>query len=36
MGKLKWDDPTTILRFGKTDKKLGRNLEKQYDLFPVE
>ncbi len=32
MGKLKWDDPTTILRFGKTDKKLGRNLEKHDNL----
>ena len=32
MGKLKWDDPTTILRFGKTDKKLGRNLDKHKNL----
>ena len=32
MGKLKWDDPTTILRFGKTDKKLGRNLTKHENL----
>ena len=35
MGKLKWDDPPTTLRFGKTDKKLGRNLDKHENLVKL-